>query len=140
MQYHDTLREILSVAIPQIQAISEAEMTLKPRSEKWSKKEILGHLIDSAHNNHQRFLRAEKQGNLIFQGYDPDDWVFKNDYQNRPTNNVLNLWHDTNMHLSILVAKIPLPVLKKETTEHNFHKICMNLLSEKQATTGTPIK
>lgn len=135
MKYHDTLREILSAATPLIQAISEAEMTLKPRPEKWSKKEILGHLIDSAYNNHQRFLRAEKQDNLIFQGYDPDDWVIKNDYQSRPTDHILNLWRDTNLHLGFLIANIPPHILKKETTEHNFHKICMNLLSEKQTTT-----
>jgi len=135
MNYHHTLREIIAAAIPQIQAIGKEDINHKPAPEKWSKKEILGHLIDSAYNNHQRFLRTEKQGDMIFHGYDPDEWVIKNNYQNRPLEDILNLWRDTNLHLSILVANIPDSVLKKVTTEHNFHKICMNLLNEKQPTT-----
>jgi len=129
-QYHDTLNRILANVPDQIRALDAAEMDHKPAPAKWSKKEILGHLVDSAYNNHQRFLRAELQGNLIFQGYDPDDWVIKNNYQNRSIEDVLHMWETCNRHLSILVSKLPKDVLQKMTTEHEFHIMAMNLLPE----------
>jgi hypothetical protein len=39
-------------------AFSEAESEERPAPERWTKKEVVGHLIDSASNNHQRFVRA----------------------------------------------------------------------------------
>ena len=130
MNYHNTLNRILATVPNQIRAIDAAEMNHKPAPTKWSKKEILGHLVDSAYNNHQRFLRAESQGNLIFQGYDPDEWVIKNNYQNRSIEDVLQMWEITNRHLSILIRDIPKEVLQKTTTEHEFHLMAMNLLKE----------
>jgi len=127
---HDTLDQILAAVPDQIRAIDAAAMNHKPAPAKWSKKEILGHLVDSAYNNHQRFLRAESQGNLIFQGYDADEWVIKNDYQNRSIEDVLQMWEMCNRHLSILIRDIPKDVLQKMTTEHEFHIMAMNLLEE----------
>jgi len=132
---NQTLDKLISVVPAQIKAIDEATMNFKSAPNKWSKKELLGHLVDSAYNNHQRFLRAEQQGNLIFQGYDQDDWVIKNNYQNRTIDDILNLWITTNQHLSILIANIPEHILNKKTTTHNFHKICMNLLEDGELTT-----
>lgn len=134
MIYHQTLNKIIATVPAQIKAIDKATMNFKPKPAKWSKKELLGHLVDSAYNNHQRFLRAEQQGNLIFQGYDPDEWVIKNNYQNRETDEILNLWILSNQHLSALVENLPKSILQKETTAHNFHKICMNLLKEGEST------
>src|SRR5690349_8813863 len=55
--------------------ISDAAAS-KPRAPgKWTRKEVLGHLIDSALNNHQRFVRAALQGDLTFPGYDQDGLV-----------------------------------------------------------------
>ncbi len=134
MVYHQTLNKIIATVPAQIKAIDQATMNFKPKPAKWSKKELLGHLVDSAYNNHQRFLRAEEQDNLIFQGYDQDDWVIKNNYQNRETDEILNLWILSNQHLSVLIENLPKSILKKETTEHTFHKICMNLLKEDEPT------
>ena len=130
MNYHDTLNRILVIVPDQIRAIDAAEINYKPTPTKWSKKEILGHLVDSAYNNHQRFLRAESQGNLIFPGYDPDEWVIKNDYQNRSIEDILQMWEMCNRHLSILIRDIPKEVLQKMTTEHEFHLMAMNLLEK----------
>jgi len=133
-QYHKILNQVLSTVPAQIRAIDTEEMNHKPASGKWSKKEILGHLIDSAYNNHQRFLCAESQGNLIFQGYNADEWVLKNDYQNRSIEDVLQMWEVSNRHLSILICSIPTNILQKTTTEHRFHVMCMNLLQESEPT------
>ena len=52
------IRSLISAVEPQLSRMNYDEMSFKPDPHKWSKKEILGHLIDSAANNHQRFVRA----------------------------------------------------------------------------------
>ncbi len=126
MKYADLLIEIITTAVPKIKQIPTELFKYKPRPEKWSKQELLGHLIDSAYNNHQRFLRAEQQGNLIFQGYDQDQWVIKNDYQARTPEEVISLWKSTNIHLAYLIRNLPKELLEQQTNEHNFHQIGMS--------------
>jgi len=64
----------------------------------------------------------------VFSGYNPDEWVLKNNYQNRTILEVVNLWVDTNKHLNYLIQSLPVTMLGRRTTDHNFHQICMNLL------------
>ena len=70
----------------------------KPTPNKWSKKEILGHLNDSALNNIQRFVRIqhEDQTNIF---YDQDFWVQACNYQNLSRENIQNLWKLNNLHI-----------------------------------------
>lgn len=131
--YHHQLNEIIDNSLNQIKEISKSDFDYKASPSVWSKKEILGHLIDSAYNNHQRFLRAVNQKDLVFQGYKQDDWVLRNNYQNRSKEDVLHTWASVNRHLSFLIKELPLEALTRETKEHNFHKICMNLLQEGQS-------
>ena len=126
LDYPQALRRILEHTADAITSISSQNFKYKDSPHKWSKKQLLGHLIDSAYNNHQRFLRATTQTNFIFQGYDQDQWVLQNNYQNRTKEEVINTWITVNQHLSILIEGLPIKLLTKETTEHNFHKICMN--------------
>ena len=134
MAYSVLLREIVVRSKNKIESIDERELSSKTHPEKWSKKEILGHLIDSAYNNHQRFTRASLQDNLVFQGYDQESWVVLNDYQNRTKEDVLDTWVSANQHLSVVINNLPEKLLNRKTTDHNFHQICMNLLEEGQAT------
>lgn len=113
-----------------IASISAQDFAFKDHPNKWSKKELLGHLIDSAYNNHQRFLRATIQTDFIFQGYDQDQWVLQNNYQNRPQEEVINTWVTVNQHLAVLLESLPKELLYRATTQHNFHKICMNCLEK----------
>ncbi len=133
--YHLQIKEIVEDAIVQIGKIDDATFDLKPLPNKWSKKEILGHLIDSAYNNHQRFLRAEEQGNLVFGGYNQDEWVVKNKYQSRTKTDVVDTFANANHHLSCLIEGLSNEVLEHKTTDHNFHKICMKLIDENAETT-----
>lgn len=133
--YSEILDQIILIAASGIKAIDGSEFAYKASPEKWSKKEILGHLIDSAYNNHQRFLRAEEQGHLVFSGYDQVDWVKKNNYQNRERDELVDTWVCVNRHLSFLIAAIPEKILLKENKEHNFHNICMNLITAEEPST-----
>jgi len=58
-----------------LQKLSEEDFLKKPAAGKWSKQEILGHLIDSATNNHQRFVRMQIDNNITLPKYKQDEWV-----------------------------------------------------------------
>jgi len=67
---------------------------------KWSRKEILGHLIDSAANNHQRFVRMQHEEALVLPGYRQDDWVRTQNYAAREWRDLVELWMAYNRHLA----------------------------------------
>ena len=125
-QYASSLLQIIDRALPDLKGVSAEEMRFRPGPDKWSKKEILGHLIDSAYNNHQRFLRAASQDDLVFFGYDQVAWVVKNGYQNREEAEIVETWYQVNQHLSFLLEELPQSLLDRQTDQHNFDRICMN--------------
>lgn len=87
-------------------SLSEEEFTQKPIPGKWSKKEILGHLVDSAANNHQRFIRTQfEEAPVIF--YDQDEWVRIQDYQSEKKEMIITLWATYNRHLAYVISGIP---------------------------------
>jgi hypothetical protein len=73
----------------------------------WSPKEVLGHLIDSAANNHQRFIRAQQMDALAFPGYDQNHWVSSQGYRDADWAHLVALWAHLNLHLSDVVGRIP---------------------------------
>jgi hypothetical protein len=91
-----------------IYALSEFDLTDCTQPNKWSKKEILGHLCDSALNNLQRFVRAqyEDQPYTVIK-YAQNQWVELMDYQNLPVDHILNLWLSLNKQIAEVIAKIP---------------------------------
>ena len=88
---------------------------------KWSPKEIIGHLIDSASNNHQRFIRAQFKDDLMFDGYQQDEWVRVQKYQLEEWGALIGLWAAYNRHLLYVVSHIPESILKKDRVHHNLH-------------------
>jgi len=73
----------------------------------WSPKEVLGHLIDSAVNNHQRFVRAQQVDALTFPGYEQNHWVSSQGYQDADWAHLVALWTNLNLHLADVIARIP---------------------------------
>ena len=94
--------------------ISEEAAALKPDPARWSKKEILGHLIDSAGNNHQRFVRCQQTQRLEFPEYDQDPWVACQAYATEPWPDLVNLWLLMNRHLLHIVKSAPQEVHKHQ--------------------------
>ena len=93
---------------------------------KWSPREIIGHLIDSASNNHQRFVRASFQDDLVFSGYDQDQkWVALQQYQEARWEDLLTLWASFNRHLARVMAATPAEIRRREHRSHNFDRIAM---------------
>jgi hypothetical protein len=99
----NSLSSIIALALPHLSAISEPAAAQKPAPNKWSKKEILGHLIDSAANNHQRFVRLQLEREIGLPGYDQDDWVRVGRYQSTPWTDIVALWAAYNRHLAAII-------------------------------------
>lgn len=101
------LRSVVAEAEPRLRSLDEARATAARGQGKWSAKEILGHLVDSAANNHQRFLRAPLVDELVFPGYAQDEWVARQGYCDRPWLEILELWRQLNRHLAHTIERIP---------------------------------
>ena len=96
-----------------IEQIPEDEFNRKPAPNKWSKKEILGHLIDSAANNHHRFVRGQFE-DTPFIVYDQDNWNNHNRYQQMATEQVISFWNAYNNHLLEVIKRIPADSLQRK--------------------------
>jgi hypothetical protein len=72
----------------------------------WLRKEVLGHLLDSAANNHQRFVRAALDGHYAGPSYEQEGWVRLQGYSELPWKTLLNSWRDRNATLARIVARI----------------------------------
>ena len=70
----------------------------------WSRKEILGHLIDSAANNHQRFVRGQLARELASPGYAQNEWVATEGFQEREWSDLVQFWVAYNRHLLHLMS------------------------------------
>ena len=89
-----------------LQLIPESFWSDKPHATKWSKKEILGHLVDSAHNNLRRLIVTQyHQGQKIV--YDQDFWVSCQDYHHMPIDHLIELWKLMNFQLIRASQLIP---------------------------------
>ena len=89
-----------------LREIRETDVSVRPAPGKWSKKEILGHLIDSASNNHQRFIRMQLSERVELPGYSQDDWVRVQRYQDQPWQQIIGLWMMYNAQLALVVGFI----------------------------------
>jgi len=97
---------------PKLKTISEQIASRRPGPGKWSVKDTIGHLIDSAANNHQRFVRMQMHKHLELEGYDGDEWVRLQGYAERPWLEVVNLWESYNRHLAHVIRHVDPTALK----------------------------
>ncbi len=101
------LFQTIEAALPKLRAISEQNAERSRAAGKWSSKQIIGHLIDSAANNHHRFVRAQQGLGLAFPPYAQDHWVSSQHYQDRSWDDLVTMWHAYNLHLSHVIGRIP---------------------------------
>lgn len=101
------LLQTVRTAEPMLHQVGNADATFRPAPNKWSKKEILAHLIDSASNNHQRFVRAATQGSLEFPGYDQEKLVTLQNPNGASWELVIELWSAYNRYLAHILQHFP---------------------------------
>ena len=107
------LLSVIDVAEPRLREIGELESAKPVLPGGWSRKQVLAHLIDSASNNHQRFVRAVQQDSLDFPGYDQEGNIRVQSPQDASWPLLVSLWAAYNRYLAHVIAH--LPVSKLET-------------------------
>ena len=104
----DEIDQQVNSAADQWRALTDPVVTFRPSEDAWSIKEIIGHLIDSASNNHQRFVRLQLVEELTFPDYGQDNthWVRIQNYQNRAWEKLLGLWRHYNLQLADIIRSV----------------------------------
>jgi hypothetical protein len=137
MTYQEFLRdfeETIRNAAVRMQEIS-AEESAKSTNGEWSRREILGHLVDSATNNHQRFVRAQFKDDLVFPGYEQEQWVNSQKYNDEPWPDLIALWRAYNLHLLHVVSVIPENVLTQDRDKHSLDQIAFKAVDQSTSAT-----
>jgi hypothetical protein len=107
MQGLKRLRTLIEEVPPKLSKLAQSQVELKPSSSRWSPKEELGHLLDSAANNHQRIVRAQLEDEPKMPGYDGDAWVELHKYQHRDWKEMIDIWRALNRQLLAAAEAVP---------------------------------
>jgi hypothetical protein len=105
------IRELIGVAQPALLKISPEMACQKASPEAWSAQEILGHLIDSAANNHQRFVRGAQNAAGDFPTYNQNRWVQLQHYHEMNWMDLVDFFSQYNFHLCRVIDFLPQDVL-----------------------------
>lgn len=102
------VEQTVDSAIARWRDMPEERLRFRPSEDAWSAKEIIGHLVDSASNNHQRFVRLQLTEQLTFPDYGQDNihWVRIQNYQQRNWTELLDLWRYFNQHLAHIIRMV----------------------------------
>jgi len=134
-QFLEEFRNTIVSAKTRLRDIPEEQSRRKTSPDDWSAIEVIGHLIDSAANNHQRFVRAQFTDDLVFTGYQQEQWVSSQKYQNESWPEVIDLCSAYNLHLLHVASVIPEDVLTKARSPHTLDQIAFNLVDKNDPAT-----
>ncbi len=101
------LESLVQTVPGRLLALGEAGSRERRSPDAWSRKEILGHLIDSAGNNHQRFVRGQLAASVEFPAYDGVGFVAVQRYDEEPWEALVELWRAYNRHLAHVMSRVP---------------------------------
>ena len=119
----DYFRRVVEEATPRLLALADEAAGRERDGGGWSAKQIIGHLIDSAANNHRRFVLAQFKDDLLFDGYDGDDWVSAQKYDRADWPLLVELWRGYNLHLAHVMSHAPEDVRTREHAAHSLDRI-----------------
>ncbi len=103
----EELQSIVEEFTQKISTLFEPEFSAKQLTTKWSRKEILGHLIDSAENNLRRFICGQYEAPAPKIKYQQDFWVAANQYQHTPSKDVIENWRLINLKICRVLQQMP---------------------------------
>jgi len=101
------LRALVRETTPTLRSIGEPASLTNRGPGTWSRRQVLGHVIDSALNNVHRFVRAQEGGDLRFPDYEQPRWVEAGGYQDRNWASLVSLWAELNDHLAEVIERVP---------------------------------
>jgi hypothetical protein len=132
----EDFRSTIEGGAGRLRAMSDEDArVLRGGEEGWSAKEIIGHLIDSAANNHRRFVLAQFKDDLIFEGYAQEDWVRAQHYADAPWPGLVELWRAYNLHLLHVMASAPEETLQRPRASHSLDRIAFHTVDASQPAT-----
>ena len=102
-----SLEQLIQREISPLRAFPEDKTGVHADASSWSSKEELGHLIDSAANNHVRFVRAMIEPEFRGPTYAQDDWVRVHRYQEMAWLTMVDFWFQYNSFLVSLLRRVP---------------------------------
>jgi len=129
------LQRTVQHAAERLLAIPESHTHFTTLDGQWSAKQVLGHLIDSAANNHSRFVQAQFTEDLRFAGYDQEQWVRAQHYDQADWPALVQLWKLYNLHLAHVIAHIPESTLKQRRSYHTLDHIAWQTVRAGEPTT-----
>jgi len=129
------LRRTVDSATERLKAIPSDRAREPVAAGKWSAQEIIGHLVDSASNNHGRFVRAQLGDDLFFPGYDQAAWVSVQQYSAADWSELIALWRTFNSHIAHIVERIPQDVATQPRAYHNLDEIAWKTVPREQPAT-----
>jgi hypothetical protein len=103
----ENFEAIVSSFHKRLLTVPEAITSIKPAPDKWSLKEIVGHLVDSASNNHQRFVRLQEDSTLSLPGYKQENWIRIQGYNKMGWEELVALWRLFNTLLLHIIRGMP---------------------------------
>jgi hypothetical protein len=125
------LRKLLGILNDVWPTFSEADLAYTPGPGRWSKKEILGHLIDSAMNNHRRFVLSQLEPEpLLITPYEQREWVALARYQFTPASELLHLCTLLNQQLARLLEQLPATTATQRCEFDNGYSVTLRWLAE----------
>jgi hypothetical protein len=134
-QFLRDFQHTIADAESRLQAISPQQSQTVRAAGHWTQRQILGHLIDSVANNHQRFVRAQFSDDLVFPGYQQEDWVEVQKYNDESWSELIKLWASYNRHLAHAVSVIPADIMTKARVEHNLDQIAFRAVPKDEPAT-----
>lgn len=131
----EDFKQTVDSATAKLLDLSEAQASTPRTEDRWSSKQIIGHLIDSAANNHARFVLGQLKNDLVFPGYDQDGWVQTNHYQEASWSQLISLWSSYNRHLHHLMSHADQQKLSTACTLHTLEEIAFKAVPKSEPVT-----
>ena len=116
------LKTFIDQHVEALKLLPESDMVFKPAPGKWSKKEIIGHLIDSAQSNIRRFVIAQYEDSPSIVYYQ-DKWVTIVNYQQWNTNDLVNLWYLLNIQAAEILKNTSVEIAQRKCKTQDVHSI-----------------
>ena len=124
------LASLVEESAKKLKTLDTDSVSKKPAPNKWSVKEILGHLVDSAVNNHNRFVRAQEVDFLESPGYHQDFWVSVQSYNTAPWTELVELWKLYNLLLAHIISHVMQDKLNVKCKIGNNEPVTLEFLIE----------
>jgi hypothetical protein len=114
--------------------VDETRTATRPDPAKWCAREIIGHLVDSACNNHRRFVLGQAADLRKFDGYQQDDWVSRQHYDQVPWRDLVALWTSYNRHLAHVIGCAPAETLSHTAESPDGNRVTLGLVMDDYVT------